>query len=75
MNKRQVKVKLNNENCFTYGDSIVIRTIFKDLWIPAKCWAWLDEKNDIALVDEGCFIRHNLNPCQIVSGYIETVTV
>lgn len=74
MSKRFAKVKINTENCITYGDSIVIRTIFKQVWVPAKSWFWADQEHDIALVDEWCFIRHDLNPCQIVSGYLGTVT-
>lgn len=72
MAKRMVKVRLNKENSWTFGDSIVISTIFKNVWIPAKSWRWDDFDKDVVLVDEWCFKRHDLNPCQIVSGYIKT---
>lgn len=73
--KRMARIKVNKENCFTYADSIVIRTIYKNVWVPAAAWSWENFDEDIILVDEWCFRRHGLNPCQIVSGYIDTVTV
>lgn len=72
MNKRFAKIKINKDNCIAFGDAIVIRTIFKDVWVPAK--SFQRDKDDVVFVDEWCFIRHDLNPCQIVSGYLGTIT-
>lgn len=73
MERRYARVKLTENNHVNYYGDLQVRTIYKNFFIPHGCWRY--ERDGVALLEENCFIRRGLNPCQMIEGYIETITV
>lgn len=73
MIRRYAKVKLTPNNHINYYGDLQVKTIFKTFFIPHGCWRYIGD--GVALLEENCFVRRGLNPCQMVEGYIETVEI